>query len=138
MGDIVRNGITVHQKYGSFLLLDPEHPQGYSVAHLEFLQSNRFGRWEKKQDFGSTELLRIRSILQSKAKTKKSNRQYDECVKLWDHKKKRKLEQRIGLLKQLAVIGALSPCLKPTLQDIITLSSACGMSIPTGCDLVVT
>merc|ERR1712151_1303244 len=67
VADIVENGMDAHEKYGSFLLVDPNRPRGYSVAHLEILRSKRSDR-HNKEDYGSAELSRIRRHLRQRLK----------------------------------------------------------------------
>lgn len=122
--DIIRHGMGAHKKYGYFLLLDPAHPRSYAVAHLDFLREKAT---EEQCEFGSKELIRLRSMLRkerfNRAKSRKSN--ISEC-------QKEKMKQRIGLLLHLSEVDALPAHLRVFMEEIVSLSQACNWSIPRG------
>eukprot|EP00928_Gymnodinium_smaydae_P070705 TRINITY_DN54488_c0_g1_i1.p1 TRINITY_DN54488_c0_g1~~TRINITY_DN54488_c0_g1_i1.p1 ORF type:complete len:401 (+),score=55.07 TRINITY_DN54488_c0_g1_i1:3-1205(+) len=125
VNDIVSNGMAAHQKYGNYLVVDSRTSRRYCVAHLEILRSKGPER-HKKEDYGLSELCRVRRCLREKLKGKSNNERYEK-----------QLLQRIGLLKRLMAIGALSAELKPQLDEVLSLASACKMKVPTWKELVV-
>jgi len=124
--DVSRNGMDAHRRYGNFMLLDPDRPRGYSVAHLEILRSKGPERHLKKS-YGFEEICRLRCVLRDKLKR--------PCQQDVGHE--RQLRQRIGLVKRLADIGALSPSLAPNLEEVLSLAAACGLQIPSWRELMV-
>lgn len=122
--DIVRHGMGAHKKYGYFLLLDPGHPRSYAVAHLDFLREKTT---EEQCEIGSKELIRLRSMLRkerfNRAKSRKSN---------MGESQKDKMKQRIGLLLHLSAMNALPAHLRLFMEEIVSLTQACGWSIPLG------
>jgi len=124
--DIVKHGLAAHEKYGSFMLMDPAKPRGYSVAHLEILRSKGPQR-HRKEEYGSAELCRLRRVLHDKSKRpSRTHAEHD-----------RRLCQRIGLIQRLAEVGALSPSLAPSLREILSLAAACKLRIPGWRDLSI-
>lgn len=121
---VIAKGMDSHRQYGNFLLMDPVCPHGYSVLHLEALRDHRQG------NYGTDNLQNLRRMLCDRLAGRHVQSPNEYRVR-------HRLQQRLGIVRRLAEIGALPASLKSVVHETLVLAAACGFQIPSWMELHV-